>query len=46
MSWVDWSISDLTAGFMYCCAVEDFRRAVPYAPNLTDDNGNWPDMLQ
>ncbi len=41
----DWSVTDLAKGFTYCCSAEDFRTAVAYAPDLKDQNGNWPNLL-
>ncbi len=41
----DWSVSDLTKGFTYCCSAEDFKAAVAYAPQVTDQNGNWPNLM-
>ena len=32
-------------GFSYCCSAEDLRAAVPHAPDLRDENGNWPSVL-
>jgi len=34
MSWVDWNVSDLDSGYMYCCAVEDAVKAIPAIPSL------------
>ncbi len=41
----DWDMSDLGKGFMYCCEMSDFAAAVPYAPDLKDEEGNWPAFL-
>jgi len=34
MSWVDWNLSDLDAGYMYCCSVEDAIQAIPAIPSI------------
>ena len=45
LSWVDWDRKDLDKGYMYCCDVQDFREYVEYLPDLSDANGNWPELL-
>ena len=39
--WVKWKVRDIKQGYTYCCDVESFRKAVPYAPNL----GSLPLLL-
>merc|ERR1711860_84514 len=34
MKWVDWSTTELDAGYMYCCSVEDARKEFPSMPDL------------
>merc|ERR1712168_1187029 len=34
MAWVDWSITELDAGYMYCCSIEDARKAIPSMPDI------------
>jgi len=34
LDWVSWNVEDIRLGYTYCCTVESFSKAVPYAPNL------------
>jgi len=34
LSWVDWDISDVPKGYMYCCDVEAARKAIPAIPQF------------
>lgn len=34
MSWVDWSVNELDKGYMYCCTVEEARKAFPVIPDI------------
>nr|WBG54456.1 duplex-specific nuclease [Austinograea rodriguezensis] len=36
LSWIDFDVSDLTNGYMYCCSVSDLRAAVPHVPDIGD----------
>jgi len=36
ISWVDWKVTDVRLGYTYCCTVESFAKALPYAPQLGD----------
>jgi len=38
MPWVDWSITELDAGYMYCCSVESAKAAIPSMPDLKPAN--------
>ena len=39
LSWVDWDIEDKSAGFMYCCELQDARKAVTQIPEVQADGG-------
>ena len=34
LNWITWNTSDARLGYTYCCDVESFSQAVPYAPKL------------
>jgi len=34
MSWVDWTYTKLDSGYMYCCSVEEARKAIPSMPEI------------
>ena len=34
MPWVDWKISDLESGYMYCCNVADAHKVIPSIPDI------------
>jgi len=35
MAWVDWNVSDLSAGYMYCCSVQQAARAISSIPYVS-----------
>ena len=39
LPWVDWSLGDKSAGFMYCCTLGDARQALPQIPDTDLDTG-------
>ena len=34
MAWVDWNISQLSSGYMYCCTVEEAAKAIHAIPSI------------
>jgi hypothetical protein len=48
ISWVDWDQKNITAGYSYCCEVDDFRSTVKTLPQfpvsglLTNDSSSLP----
>lgn len=34
---VDWDIENVDGGYMYCCRVQDLRKAIPYVPDIQAD---------
>ena len=43
--WVKFDYEDETHGHVTCCSLESFANVVSFAPDLRDENGNWPDLL-
>ena len=39
LPWVDWDIEDKSAGFMYCCEMQDARKALSQIPEVQADGG-------
>eukprot|EP00092_Neocalanus_flemingeri_P008407 GFUD01009063.1.p1 GENE.GFUD01009063.1~~GFUD01009063.1.p1 ORF type:complete len:458 (-),score=83.36 GFUD01009063.1:40-1413(-) len=39
MAWVDWDVEDLSAGYMYCCTLQEARKHLPEIPELGADGG-------
>lgn len=34
ISWVTWNITDKRLGYTFCCDIESFKNAVPFAPTF------------
>lgn len=32
--WINWKLTDISKGYMFCCTVKDLHKVIPYAPNL------------
>jgi hypothetical protein len=50
ISWVNWNPNDITAGYSYCCEVDDFRSTVKFLPQfpvtgLLTEGGNKDDSF-
>ena len=39
LPWVDWDLSDKSAGFMYCCSLTDARQTLAQIPTMHTDTG-------
>jgi len=38
-SWVDWKVTDLDRGYMYCCSVEDAAKVIKSIPDVSAAGG-------
>lgn len=32
--WINWKLTDISKGYMFCCTAEELRKAIPFAPDV------------